>query len=254
MRKSMRRYFLPFTLLLAALLAIPQQTSARNPRGSARPVVASLSIGASAAAASSFTEGLSTSSITTQATGSTFVVFEATGGGLLAPTDNKGNTYHATPDFSFLFNASNSAGSIWICQNCAGGAGHVFTANLSTFSSVVLIVVEVASTGGLFPILDQSAFTSNIANATTGNSPSVTPTVNGEVILSFMGGAAGNITINDSTGYNNILQSNGNGGSNGNLVAAIGGFKQSTAAATHDVFTMSGTTNLGTATMAFKPN
>lgn len=214
----------------------------------------SLGIGVSAVAASNFTEVLPTPAVTTQLANSTFIIFAPTSGALLAPTDNKGNVYAALPDFTFLFNASTVAGNIWICPNGIGGAGHTFTGNYSAFSSVVLIAVEITS-GGPYAVLDQSAASSNLANRTTANAPSVTPTVNNEVILSFLGGNVGsNVTITDTTGYNNLLQSNGNGASNGNIIGGVGGFVQGTAGATQDVFGISLTSNVGTATLSFMPH
>jgi hypothetical protein len=243
--KLIRRLSLTFTLLLAALFIAPSAA------------LAALAIGASAQGQGSGTTAVATSSVTTQATGSTFAVFVSSGApsNYLAPTDNKGNTYALSPILSVTFNSPFGGGAVWVCQNCAGGAGHIFTANFTSSTSAVVIAVEVTSTGGAFGTLDQSASTSNLANVTTANSPSITPTQNNEVVLSFVAGSVGsNTTITDATGYNNILQVNANGLTNGNGVAAVGGLVQTTAAATNDVFTIGASTNAGTATLSFKPN
>jgi hypothetical protein len=238
----MKKFYLAFILSLASLLAIPQQA------------LAALAIGASAQGAGSGT-ALPTSAVTTQTTGSTFVVFVSDGNPptYLAPTDNKGNTYSLTPNQTVTFNSPFGGGAVWVCQNCAGGAGHIFTANFTGSTSAIVIAVEITSTGGIWGTLDQSASTSGLANVTTANSPSITPTVNGEVVLSFVAGAEGtNTTITDATGYNNILQVNAAGATNGNPVAAVGGFVQTTLAATSDVFTLGASTNAGTVTLSFK--
>src|ERR1700733_12115424 len=94
-----------FVVLAAGLTSETGQ--ARTPRGgAATSAPARLAIGASSQAASNFTAAPATPAVTTQTTGSTFVIFEATDAGLLAPTDNKGNTYNLSPDLTFLYNSS----------------------------------------------------------------------------------------------------------------------------------------------------
>lgn len=211
-----------------------------------------LSIGASAQNASPFAATLALPSVTTQVSGSTFVICVANSASLTAPTDNKGNTFTTAPQLSVLFNGSATSTGIWICNNGVGGAGHIFTIN-SSGAALAAVVVEITSAGVNFGVLDQSATTPNLAGVTTANSPSVTPTANGEVVLSFVGGfSSTNNTITDPAGYNNILASNGNGATN-TWVIAVGGLVQSTAGATNDVFALGGTTNAATATLSFFP-
>lgn len=213
-----------------------------------------LGIGQSAIAASNFSEHLALPAINSQASGSTFVLFSSCPPStvLAAPTDNKGNIWPATPNATVLFNASTAQGSLWVLPNGVGGAGHVVTLNYTGFEIVVGIVIEI--TGGA--ALDQILSTPNITNAVTANSPPITPTVNGAPVLAFLGGISGgvNVSITDPTGYNNIIQANGNGATNGNAIGAASGFIQTTAAPTNDIFTLTNTPNVGTMTASFIPS
>lgn len=216
------------------------------------PSWAALGIGASAQNATPFAGSLALPSVTTQATGSTFVIFITNSGSMTAPTDNKGNTFTTAPQLSVLLNGSATSAGIWICNNGVGGAGHIFTVN-SSGAAFAAVVVEITSSVVNYGVLDKSATTPNLAGVTTANSPSITPAVNGEVVLSFVGGfSSTNNTITDPTGYNNILASNGNGATN-SWVIAVGGLVQTTAGATNDIFALGGTTNAATATISFTP-
>lgn len=216
-----------------------------------------LAFGVSTVAATGFTASpFSSSAITTQATGSGFLLYAS--GPLAtvysAPTDNKGNTYPATPTLSFLLNGSTNSGTVWFISNANGGAGHIFTLNFTGTGSIVFIPLEITGTTSAYALLDQSATTPNISG-TTANSPSITPTVNGAPVVSIFAGnnGAANTTITDTTGYNNIIQVNAQGATNSNVIAAIGGFIQTIAGATNDIFVTGSAAFIGTATLSFNP-
>jgi hypothetical protein len=246
-------------LLVFALALAATHAEARHARGggSAGAIAApTLSIGASQIAESQFANTLTTPAMTTQASGSTCVV--AVLGPLVADiqrvTDSKGNTYPSTP-ISVLYNSGSFEATIWIAPNCVGGSGHTFTVTMtaSTFVSLTLIPVEVKASSG-FAVVDESGTSPNLLNTTSAATPSVTPTVNGEVVLSFLGGGnATATTITDATGFNNILQSFATGTSN-LAIGAVGGKVQATAAVISDTFTIGSSTNAGTAIISFKPN
>lgn len=195
-------------------------------------------------------------SVTTQASGSTFIFFSSTGAGLNAPTDNKGNSYGTgTPLLQCLFNAGGDGGNLWVCQNGTGGAGHIASGNYSTSGSGVQLFIEITGTGGAYAVFDQSALTNNINNATTQATGSITPTASGSAVVSLVAGAVStNITIADAGGYNNILATNPNGASNSNFVASSGGLIQTSAAATSDTFTFTAATNIGLIIISLKPS
>lgn len=246
--------------LIFALALAATHADARHARGGGSPgsvAAPTLSIGASQVANSSFANTLTTPAMTTQASGSTCVV--AVLGPLVADiqrvTDSKGNTYPSTPNLTVLYNSGGFEATIWIAPNCVGGSGHTFTVTMtaSTFVSMTLIPVEVKASSG-FAVVDQSGTSPNLSNTTSAATPSVTPTVNGEVVLSFLGGGnATATTITDATGFNNILQSFATGTSN-TAIGAVGGKVQATAAAISDTFTIGSSTNAGTAIISFKPN
>jgi hypothetical protein len=216
-----------------------------------------LGIGVSAMNINNFTESLATPSVTTQTSNSTFVIFANCTGvvsSFNAPTDNKGNTYSASPQLSAVYNTSGQSGAVWVCSGGTGGSGHIFTAHTSSFLSVGVIAIEITSSGsaGSFGVLDQSGSTSNILNVTTSSTVSITPLVNNEVILSFFALASGTLTVTDPTGYNNILQSMTTGVTG--VGGAVGALVQTTAAATNDVFTLSATGSGASLIASFQQN
>jgi hypothetical protein len=219
-----------------------------------------MSIGASAQNASNFTESLTTGSATTQASGSTFVIY-VFGNGVLADitgiSDSKGNTYPAagSPNATFTWNSGSQSAYAWVSTGAStGGSGHTFTVTTNTFLSLVIFAVEIIS-GSTYALLDQSAVTPSLSNVTTANTPSVTPTVNGEVVLGLFGASySATTTITDTTGFNNILQSYLTGGASSiGIVGAISGTVQGSAAAINDIFTIGTAVNAGTATLSFNP-
>lgn len=218
-----------------------------------------LAVGASAQNASNFANTLTTASVTTAASGSTFVAIccgvKTADLGATPITDNMGNTWPTSSSLSVTYNSSTTNGTVWILPNGVGGAGHTMTIHLgaSIFDSMSLFLVEITATSG-YAVLDQSGVSNNIANATIANSPAITPAFNGEVVLSVIGIVnAAVITLNDSTGFNNIIQSYLTGTSNTQL-GGVGATVQSTAGTLNDIFTIGTASNVGTMTMSFKPN
>lgn len=90
-----------------------------------------------------------TSAITTQTTGSTFIAYTINYGDNNVSTvaDNKGNPNY-TRIGTELDNTSDGAFSgLWICENCAGGASHTLTLTLAGSAASVVCLIEI--TGGL---------------------------------------------------------------------------------------------------------
>lgn len=228
-------------LLLAFLMMLPGVSAH-----------AALAVGASSQGSAFLATSAATTAVTTASTGSTFIIFSSLNAAstvFLTPTDNMGNAYTQIPASVISFNSTGNSGSAWICANCAGGAGHVFTANFTTTTLAVVFAVEI--TGGA--VLDQVLGTTPGVqdNVTTAPTPSITPTQNGAVVLSLLAGIqAANTTITDATGYNNILQANPNGATTAGPIGGVGALVQTTAGATNDIFTIGAVSNVGTVTLS----
>lgn len=127
---------------------------------------------------------LTSSAVTTQASGSTFIlgVNVAYSGAVFTPqTDSKGNTY--TLLGTQQNNASDGYSTAWyICVNGVGGASHTagFKTNLSSTGFVHFIEITGGLTSG---IVDQ---TSGAAATGSPYSSSVTTTFARELVLQFV--------------------------------------------------------------------
>lgn len=101
------------------------------------------------------TSGSATSSITTTASGSTFVVCAVCGNGQssISISDSKSNTYSAIGTISST--GWGGSAQLFYVENGTGGSSHTFTATYSGGGSHAIFAVEV--TGGLTSgILDQT--------------------------------------------------------------------------------------------------
>lgn len=95
---------------------------------------------------------LSTSGVSTTASGSTFVIGVRGGGGnLTGVTDNKSNSYTQIGTTQIF----NSYTSLWYCSNGNGGAGHTATANYSASGTHIIFFAEI--TGAAASSFDQYA-------------------------------------------------------------------------------------------------
>lgn len=174
-----------------------------------------------------------TSGDTTQASGSTFVVFVVAGSGagsIDSVSDNKGNTY--TQIGSTITSSSGSKSGLFSCQNGTGGAGHTWTAVIANAEVKNIYAVEI--TGGLLSgILDQApAGVEDASSPFTSNVTSTTAQAN-ELLLAFVATdtPSGTETITWGNSFTQ-LDANGDsnfvtGGSAYRIVSATGAFSTS---------------------------
>lgn len=145
----------------------------------------SITIGAHTKIESPFDSSLDTNPVTTQASGSTFIVF-AYGGTQPSITDSFGNAYDNTRTRTF-----NGGFGFSVCafvQNASGGASHVFTAS-SAGGGLQIMVAELIgamTTGGI------DAFSSANPNGATPAvaCPSITTIAANAMVISCAGGAS----------------------------------------------------------------
>lgn len=135
---------------------------------------------------------ITTGSVTTAASGSTFVIFVAYDSGCFSSiSDSKGNTY--TQIQSEVNNAGHgNACRLYYCQNGTGGAGHTATLNMSPSAFGNVHIVEITG-GALTGILDQApAGLDDGASPFTSNTTGTTAQAN-ELVLAFTetGGTSG---------------------------------------------------------------
>ncbi len=135
-----------------------------------------------------------TAGVTTQASGSTFVVFGAFDSGFGATftsfTDSKGNTYtQIDTEVQIGGGAGTTRARVYYCQNGTGGASHTATMTISQAENGIILFAEI--TGGLTSgILDQHGFELDSATPfqlTTG----LTTTQASELLLTGMIGNSG---------------------------------------------------------------
>jgi len=196
-----------------------------------------LGIGQSSTAVAQLNTTITTSAVTTAATGSTFVIYVCLPNSVVAPTvsDNKSNTYVQKRTVSY----NSSSASLWLftCENGAGGSGHTATITEASSATLEMFFVEITGSGG-YGTLDVSADGGTGGNFTASMAtPSITTTANGDVVISFFGGTNADLTtITDS--YSNVLQKQLLGTTN-QACGAVGGLSQSSSGATSDTFTLS---------------
>jgi hypothetical protein len=136
---------------------------------------------------------LTTTGVTTQASGSTCVGFSSTQNSFGAGTvsDSKGNSYiHEQIDVG-----TTAKLNVWISQNCTGGASHTFTVTPATTQNIAVAFIEI--TGAAASSLDQNP-TATTGSSTTPASPSATTTSANELLLAFFN-ANGGVTFSAPT-------------------------------------------------------
>ncbi|MGO9203159.1 MAG: beta strand repeat-containing protein, partial [Limisphaerales bacterium] len=95
---------------------------------------------------------LATSPATTQASGSTILVWIGNGAlSLLSgfPTDNKGNKYVSLGSHSYAPDWPSSGEALYVCTNAVGGSGHIFDWSNGTAVESTMMVVEVKNGGAI---------------------------------------------------------------------------------------------------------
>lgn len=167
-----------------------------------------ISVGQHTAAASvGAATTVTTSSITTAASGSTIDVFCEVDAGINTPTDNKGNTYVAT---TALVTNSGISSRRFRCENATGGAGHTVTFTASHSGNLNIFVTEVL--GALTAsAMDQQASVVDSSSPFTVTSGTTTQAA--ELALASMAGnsATTPATHAESTGYTVLDQVNTGG-------------------------------------------
>lgn len=217
-------------------------------------------VGATAAAGGGFTlkahaivsglnSPLTTSAIDT--TGANLIVIVdgyyagAGGGTLLAPTDNKGNTYTGLTRKS----TTNSTCRIWYCASPTVGSGHTFTLSASLGIIAGGIAVQAWSGANIAPF-DVENGTTN-AGVTSVQPGSVTPNNNNSLIIAGVStdGAGSSFAINSSFTVSD--SANYSGGNNDGIGAAY--FVQGAAAAINPTWSWTGSAEVSAPIAVFKP-
>jgi hypothetical protein len=128
---------------------------------------------------------LTTTGVTTSASGSGFIIGGIAGATAATVSDSKSNSYTLISEVSYDF--SGKFARLWYCANGTGGASHTATVSQgSTFSNMAVMFMEITTGGGGLTI-DQHP---NGADATSSPfaSPSITTTVATEILVSFLAG------------------------------------------------------------------
>lgn len=166
-----------------------------------------------------------TGGVTTNATGSTFVVGIATTDTFVATpvTDSKSNTYVQIESEATAFTVKQR---LYYCENGVGGSGHTFTATVNSAGNLVSICAVEVRGGALSGILDQHAPANDDALTPFTSGTTGTTTQANEAVLAFYiddrsSGAPtwgnGFSQIDDWSNTSGIT-----GGSSGKLVSATG--------------------------------
>lgn len=153
--------------------------------------------------ASGVTNTVTTTSVNTSATGSTFFLFMQFEGSstFSSISDNKGNTY--TQIGTELTANSGAKSRTYYCQNGTGGSGHTFTATTATNVAITLHAIEITG-GKTTAILNPTPPAANDDTASPFTSGSIT-TVQADALLVSCIGASNTgsnpATHAESTGF-----------------------------------------------------
>jgi len=207
-----------------------------------------ITLGVHAKAESPFSSSLTTSAVTTQATGSTLVAF-AFGGNIPSISDSKSNTWNTPTGGNQSFNGGFGHAVISYVQNATGGSSHTFTASSSGggLQIMVLELIGAVTTGGY----DAFAVSNPTGGTTTVATPSITTVAANAAVVACAGGASS--TNNAPTSANGTVVDSISGA---NFVT--GGdswFIKATAGSTSDTLTFSTQTSYDMAafTISFAP-
>jgi hypothetical protein len=122
-------------------------------------------------------ESLATSPATTQAAGSTILVWIGNGAlSLLSgfPTDNKGNKYVSLGTHSYAPDWPSSGEALYVCTNAVGGSGHIFYWSNGAVVESTMMVVEVKNGGAIHDVEWNAATTASGSQTSlyaTNNAP-----------------------------------------------------------------------------------
>lgn len=209
----------------------------------------SLSIGVSTFDEQHFASSATTGAVTPQTSGSTFALF-VTGGAISSISDSVGNTY--TQRAVFTVNGGTRNAYWYDCQNATGASNMTWTYTATGPGTLSIFVVEIATGAGsgIYPIIDTYAPTSS-TNTYTG--PTITAAGGNEIGVSciFLSGNGTAATINDTTGWNNLLQSITD--ASNYYIGALSATIINSAGNYNDVYTLTnGGTSTGLITIAYK--
>lgn len=192
---------------------------------------------------------LTSSAITTAATGGPLFVAVNVGQGTVGIADSKTNTWIVGA--SQNFNGTNGITHFWYVQNATGGTGNTFTGTQSGGAGPQFLVASFlgcALSGGL----NASNFTELAGSTAAVTAPSVTTTVAGCLIVTVLvGGAPTLITPTSANGsVTDAFSTNGN-----NVSGALSWFVAGAPGSYSDTLTFAGQTAFDYAmyTMAFAP-
>lgn len=190
--------------------------------------------------------------ITTQASGSSFLVCVAGGGtfsGTLTVSDNKGNTYTQVmaPTQSPTTHVSAPAWTaVYLCSNGVGGAGHTFTVATTQGDYASAIAAEISK-----PVATDTALVHASDTATPYSAGSITTVTDHALVLSFVG-SAGTVT--------SLVGTPGNGFSKVDEISndaywtcSLASKSVSPAGAVSDSWTFNDTIDAGLTLIALKP-
>ncbi|HEX2672962.1 MAG TPA: hypothetical protein VHM25_18905 [Polyangiaceae bacterium] len=149
-----------------------------------------IAVGGSGKASVTGVASAATSSTTTSATGSTFVIpavidFSTSFG---VVDDNMGNTFTQVGS-EIVFNASGGRARLYQCVNGAGGAGHIATIRTAAASDIGGALIEITGGATVTP-LDQNGGRNDTASPFT-LAAGLTTTQANELLLSFLAGNSG---------------------------------------------------------------
>jgi hypothetical protein len=148
-----------------------------------------IAVGVTSKGRSGTTASQATTGVTTQASGSTFIVaaiWDTTT--FSSISDSKGNTYTQIGTEGNWGLAPGRA-RLYYCQNGIGGASHTATVALSGSTSLLVMFLEIIG-GALTGILDQSGQARDTATPFTLTA-GLTTTQPNELLVSFLGGTSG---------------------------------------------------------------
>jgi hypothetical protein len=210
--------------------------------------------GAHTILAGAFGTSFTTAGVTSQATGSTFIVFYEGGN---APSAVPLDTVGGIPTGNvYTLATSNTAGAfggnqlfVYVCQNGLGGASHAATVSIAPGSgNAVVGFFEVL--GALSASLDQAASNGSNSSLASVSCPQVTTTAANELVVCFYGSNGQNTltSITDSgSGFaisdSQLASTSQNGAISFAQVSAIGTYG--------DTFTQSTADFLSSATLSF---
>lgn len=144
---------------------------------------------------------VATAGVTTQATGSTFVLGVTWGAGaaFTSVVDSKGNTYTQVGGLDLDPDGTGSHTRFYYCQNGVGGASHTATLTIGAANNLEILFLEI--TGAAIASFDLG--NGNADTASPYTTPSIATTQAAEMLVAFFAGNSGSnpATHAESTGF-----------------------------------------------------